>query len=122
MKRLISIKKIGLVLILSAVLFIIGASLSPSFCMNNNSQEVQVQEQEVKAAKSVGESISHVAAALAIGLGSIAAGLAVAASVPAALGAFSEDQSTFGKAIVFVALGEGVSILSFIIAIIILFA
>lgn len=68
---------------------------------------------------STGDGLGYIAAALAIAAGSIGAGIAVASSAPAALGAFSENPSSFGKTIVFVALGEGVSILSFIVSIMI---
>ncbi|MBP0979028.1 MAG: ATPase [Oscillospiraceae bacterium] len=65
---------------------------------------------------SIGAGLGYLAAAFAIAAGSVGAGFAVASSAPAALGAFSENPSAFGKTIVFVALGEGVSILSFIVA------
>ena len=69
---------------------------------------------------SIGKGLGYLAAAIAISAGSIGAGKAVASSAPAALGAFSEDPSSFGKTIVFVALGEGVSILSFIVSMMII--
>ena len=69
---------------------------------------------------SIGAGLGYLAAALAIAAGSIGAGFAVASSAPAALGAFSENPSAFGKTIIFVALGEGVGILSFIVAIMII--
>lgn len=61
-----------------------------------------------------------IAAALSTGLGSIGAGIAVAAAAPAAIGATSEDSKSFGKSMIFVALGEGVAIYGLLISILIL--
>jgi len=59
-------------------------------------------------------------AAVAVGVGSIGAGIAVAYVGSAAIGALSEKPETFGKSIVFVGLAEGIAIYGLIIAIIIL--
>ena len=80
------------------------------------SQLPQTSDVQKNTNYSIGDGLGFLAAALAIATGSVAAGIAVASSAPAALGAFSENPSSFGKTIVFVALGEGVSILSFIIS------
>jgi V/A-type H+-transporting ATPase subunit K len=71
-------------------------------------------------ASGFGSGLSAIAAGLSIGLGSIGSGIAVAASASSALGAISEDPKIMGKAMIFVALAEGVMIFGFIIAIIIL--
>lgn len=63
---------------------------------------------------------AFVSAAIAVGLGSIGAGLAVAYVGAAAVGALSEKPETFGRSIVFVGLAEGIAIYGLIIAIIIL--
>ena len=62
----------------------------------------------------------YLAAALSVGLGSVGCGIAVAAAAPAAIGAVSEEPKAFGKAIIFVALGEGVALYGFLIAFMIL--
>ena len=49
-------------------------------------------------------------AALAVGLSGIASGIAVSNSASAAIGALAENDSTFGKSIVFVGLAEGMAI------------
>ena len=61
-----------------------------------------------------------IAAGLAIGLSCIGSGYAVASSASAALGALSEDSSIFGKALIFVALAEGIALWGFIVAFLIL--
>ncbi len=60
------------------------------------------------------------AAALAVGLAGIGGGIAVAAAAPAAIGATSEDPKAFGKALIFVALGEGIALYGLLISIMIL--
>lgn len=60
------------------------------------------------------------AAGLAVGLGSIGAGVAVGSTGSAAIGAIAEKPENFGRALVFVGLAEGVAIYGLIIAFIIL--
>ena len=57
-----------------------------------------------------------IGAALAIGLAAIGAGVALASGAPAAIGAVAEDPKSFGKSLIFVALGEAVAIYGLIIA------
>lgn len=67
-----------------------------------------------------GKGLGLIAAALAVGIAGIGGGIAVAAAAPAAIGATSEDPKAFGKAIIFVALGEGIALYGLLIAILIL--
>ena len=67
-----------------------------------------------------GAGMGYLAAALAVGLGSIGCGIAVANAAPAAIGAVAEEPSCFGKAMIFVALGEGVALYGFLIAFLII--
>ncbi len=60
------------------------------------------------------------AAAAAVGLGSLAAGIAVAYVGAAAVGAISEKPEVTGKALIFVGLAEGIAIYGLIIALMIL--
>lgn len=73
------------------------------------------------AVQPASDGIKYLAAALSTGLGSIAAGIAVGAGAPAAIGAISENEKAFSKALIFVALGEGVAIYGLLISILILF-
>lgn len=59
-------------------------------------------------------------AALVTGLSGIGGGIAVAAAAPAAIGATSEDPKAFGKALIFVALGESIALYGLVISIMIL--
>jgi V/A-type H+-transporting ATPase subunit K len=56
------------------------------------------------------------AAALAVGAGSISAGIAVSATGSAAVGVIAEKPEVFGRALIFVGLAEGVAIYGLIIA------
>ncbi|MDR1689866.1 MAG: ATP synthase subunit C [Clostridiales bacterium] len=74
------------------------------------------------AAKAGADGLKYIAAALSTGLGSIGTGIAVASSASSAIGAISENEGIFGKAIVFVGLSEGISIFGFLISLMILFS
>ncbi len=78
-----------------------------------------------EAAKAAGsgdlnKGISMVAAALATGISGIGGGIAVGGAAPAAIGATSEDPKAFGKALIFVALGEGVALYGLLVSILII--
>ena len=60
------------------------------------------------------------AAGLVTGLAGIGGGIAVAACAPAAIAAASEDPKSFGKSLIFVALGESIALYGVIISILIL--
>ena len=60
------------------------------------------------------------AAGIVTGLAGIGGGIAVAAGAPAAIAATSEDPNSFGKSIIFVALGESIALYGVVIAILIL--
>lgn len=66
------------------------------------------------------DGLKYIAAALATGMSTIGAGIAVASASSAALGALSEDSSVMGKALIFVALAEGVALYGLLISFMIL--
>lgn len=66
------------------------------------------------------DGLKYIAAALATGMSTIGAGIAVASASSAALGALSEDSSVMGKALIFVALAEGVALYGMLISFMIL--
>jgi V/A-type H+-transporting ATPase subunit K len=63
---------------------------------------------------------ASLAAALAIGFGTISAGYAVSTTGSAAIGAIAEKPESVGRALIFVGLAEGIAIYALIIAFIIL--
>ncbi len=66
------------------------------------------------------QGMGYLAAAIVTGLSGIGGGIAVAAGAPAAIGATSEDPKAFGKALIFVALGEGIALYGLLVSILIL--
>ena len=69
---------------------------------------------------SFGNGMAYIGAAVATGLSCIGGGIAVGNAAPAAIGATSEDPKAFGKAIIFVALGEGIALYGMLISIMII--
>ncbi len=80
----------------------------------------EVTEAAATAVSGNASGLGYLAAALAVGIGSIGCGIAVGNAAPAAIGAIAEEPKAFGKALIFVALGEGVAIYGLLIAIMIL--
>lgn len=68
----------------------------------------------------VANGLKYLAAAFSTGLSCIGGGIAVGKGAPAAIGAAAEDPKNFGKAIIFVALGEGIALYGMLISILIL--
>jgi len=60
---------------------------------------------------------AFIGAGLAVGLACVGAGIAVASSASTAISAMTENSSIMGKALIFVALGEGIAIYGLLIAI-----
>ena len=66
------------------------------------------------------EGAAYIGAALAVGLSTIAGGIAVGLVGAAAMGAIGERPEISGKALIFLGLAEGIAIYGLIIAIMIL--
>jgi len=66
------------------------------------------------------DGIAYIAAAVAVGLSTIAGGIAVGLVGAAAMGAVGEKPEISGKALIFLGLAEGIAIYGFIVAIMIL--
>lgn len=81
------------------------------------STEAQTESQHV-ADNSKG--LGLLAAGLVTGLAGIGGGIAVAAGAPAAIAATAENPKSFGKSIIFVALGESIALYGVVISILIL--
>lgn len=69
-----------------------------------------------EAAASAVDGWKYLAAALSTGLSCIGGGIATASAASAALGAISEDSSVMGKALIFVALAEGIALYGLIVS------
>lgn len=76
--------------------------------------------ESIEVAQAAASGWKYIGAALSTGLSCIGGGIAVASSASAALGALSEDPKIMGKALIFVALAEGVALYGVIMSILIL--
>jgi len=83
-----------------------------------------VEETEIVAEKTGaipgGSGMRYIAAAVAVGVGSIAGGVAVAVVGSAAMGAVAERPELMGRSLIYVGLAEGIAIYGMVIAIMIL--
>ena len=90
-------------------------------CFSVGAVQVSAADADVATTETTGYTtgfgIGMLGAALATGLSCIGAGIAVASSASAAIGAISENPKTFGKALIFVALAEGVALYGMLISI-----
>lgn len=75
---------------------------------------------EAAANTGLATGLGYIAAALVTGLSCIGGGIAVASAASAALGAISEDNSIFGRSLIFVGLAEGIALYGLIISFMIL--
>jgi len=66
------------------------------------------------------QGVGFISAALVTSVATVATGMAVGKSASAAIGALSENENIMGKALIFVALCEGIAIYGVLIAVMIL--
>lgn len=101
---------------LFSFIFVSVICLASSLVVN----AAEVTGEAVTAASTTANGLGLIAAALVTGMSGIGGGIAVAAAAPAAIGATSEDPKAFGKALIFVALGEGIALYGLLVSILIL--
>lgn len=89
-------------------------------CCFNSAWAQEAGKSAVTAEKTLPSGWAFAGAALAVGLGSIGAGIAVAYVGAAAVGAISEKPELGGQVLIYVGLAEGIAIYGLIIAIMIL--
>lgn len=121
-------KAVRVNLIAAALLF--AVCLAGPFIAEAAQPETAAAETAVSATDSAEEAapasydptkgLGMIGAALVTGMSGIGGGIAVAAAAPAAIGATSEDPKVFGKALIFVALGESIALYGLVISIMIL--
>ena len=116
------------------LLFAAGAVFSPLFLIGIRRYTGQKAKRALGAniasffaclilasAAGIGGTASAADVTAAVGLSGIGGGIAVASSASAALGAISENDKAFGKALIFVGLAEGVALYGLIVALLLLF-
>jgi V/A-type H+-transporting ATPase subunit K len=123
-KWLIIILALGLVMIGGTSLFVLKATaqteaattpaLAETASANDDTANQAAGNRNSKA------NVAFIAAALAVGIGSIGAGIAVGNIGTAAMGTIGEKPELAGSALIYVGLAEGIAIYGLIIAIMIL--
>ncbi len=101
--------------------FATGASTSANEAGAQTQTQEQAQQTEEKADdEGFSKGMGLLAAAIVTSLAGIGGGIAVAAGAPAAIAATAENPKSFGKSIIFVALGESIALYGVVISILIL--
>ena len=106
-----------LVVLISVLCVNVFAAEAPS--AGNDAAAVSTEAQAQPATDN-SKGLGLLAAGLVTGLAGIGGGIAVAAGAPAAIAATAEDPKSFGKSIIFVALGESIALYGVVISILIL--
>ena len=109
-----------LIVMVSICAFAVSAANEPAAAPAEVAQ-TQTEEPAPAAADSgSSKGLGLLAAALVTAISGIGGGIAVAAGAPAAIAATSEDPKSFGKSLIFVALGESIALYGVVISILIL--
>jgi len=103
--------------VLSLVLLLGGLFL---ICNLGFTDAANAQGEESTTADHSAQGMGFIAAAVAVGLSSIGAGIAVSIVGSAAMGAVAERPELMGRSIIYVGLAEGIAIYGLIIGIMIL--
>ena len=105
-------------IVLCAAFTLTAAAAGASDAAESETAQTEQTEQTEAAGSGAGlaTGLGFIGAALSIGLAGIGGGLALSAGAPAAIGAVAENPKSFGKSMIFVALGEAVAIYGLIIA------
>ncbi len=112
-----------LIVMVSVCAFAVSAvSDEPVAAPAENAQTLDAAAEAAAPAADSGNSkgLGLLAAALVTAISGIGGGIAVAAGAPAAIAATSEDPKSFGKSLIFVALGESIALYGVVISILIL--
>lgn len=83
-------------------------------------QDTAAVATEQAASSDSSKGMGLLAAGLVTGLAGIGGGIALAAAAPAAIAATAENPKSFGKSLIFVALGESIALFGVVISILIL--
>lgn len=117
-KNLISF---AVVLIVSAALmFSVSAADATNTDTASADTAITAETEEAATEDGISKGMGLLAAGLVTGLAGIGGGIAVAAGAPAAIAATSEDHKSFGKSLIFVALGESIALYGVVISILII--
>ncbi len=108
-------------LISASLMFTVSAAEEPAADTAAATEEEQTGEvSATEDTAGMSKGLGLLAAGLVTGLAGIGGGIAVAAGAPAAIAATSEDPKSFGKSLIFVALGESIALYGVVISILII--
>lgn len=116
-------RAVGMNLAVFAVLVVLMSVLCFNVFAAEDAQPADTAAQTEQTATAPADSskgLGLLAAGLVTGLAGIGGGIAVAAGAPAAIAATAENPKSFGKSIIFVALGESIALYGVVISILIL--
>ena len=126
-KKILRKNLLGFVVVLAvAATLMFSVSAAETSAAPEAAPAASVQEEESAAETTttdnggMSKGLGLLAAGLVTGLAGIGGGIAVAAGAPAAIAATSEDPKSFGKSLIFVALGESIALYGVVISILIL--
>ncbi len=126
-KKILRKNLLGFVVVLAvAATLMFSVSAAETSAAPEAAPTASVQEEETAAETTttdnggMSKGLGLLAAGLVTGLAGIGGGIAVAAGAPAAIAATSEDPKSFGKSLIFVALGESIALYGVVISILIL--
>lgn len=121
-KKIITRNLVSFILVaaaLGAVTFTATAAKEEAPAAAAVSETAEAEETQTQT-KDNSKGLGLIAAALVTSVSGIAGGFAVAAGAPAAIAATTEDPKSFGKSLIFVALGESIALYGVVISILIL--
>lgn len=127
-KKILRKNLLGFVVVLAvAATLMFSVSAAETSAVPEAAPAASAQEEETAAETAatadnggMSKGLGLLAAGLVTGLAGIGGGIAVAAGAPAAIAATSEDPKSFGKSLIFVALGESIALYGVVISILIL--
>ncbi|MCD7827667.1 MAG: ATP synthase subunit C [Clostridiales bacterium] len=125
-KKILKKNLLGFAVVLaitSTLMFSVSAAETADDGVSADTAAEEVQDAEETEETSSGDNskgLGLLAAGLVTGLAGIGGGIAVAAGAPAAIAAASEDPKSFGRSLIFVALGESIALYGVVISILIL--
>ena len=108
-----------LIVMVSICAFAVSAAHEPVAAPEATAHAAEAAEAAAPASSS-DKGLGLLAAGLVTAISGIGGGIAVAAGAPAAIAATSEDPKSFGKSLIFVALGESIALYGVVISILIL--
>ena len=117
-------KKAAVVINIACCIILLAVTFAMSvFAAEPSATDADAESAETETTAggvSTGAGIGMLGAALVTGVACIGGGIAVSSAASAAIGAISENPNAFGKAIIFVAMAEGVPLYGMLVSTMIL--